>query len=262
MENLSKEIERYLPYLRRYARAMTGSRRRGDDLAERTLMSLVAETALLGSQLEPRVAMFRLLQDLWQADASTFADDLTSLEASAQLHLSKLTPGSRDALLLKAFERFTDEEIAAIMRTPSAHVAELIRVAREDIAKSVTGQVLVIEDELAIATEIEQIVTQMGHDVIGNAPSKQEALRIAETNEPDLILSDINLADKSSGIDTVAEILGTYPKKPVIYITGYPEQLLTGIAQEPAFLITKPYSVEQVRSAVSQAMFFSPKSQL
>ena len=44
---------------------------------------------------------------------------------------------------------------------------------------------------------------------------------------------------------------------PVIFITAFPERLLTGNKPEPAFLIAKPYTEEQVRSAVAQAMFFS-----
>ena len=74
---------------------------------------------------------------------------------------------------------------------------------------------------------------------------------------PDLILSDIQLADGSSGIDAVNELLGSLGDIPVIFITAFPERLLTGDRPEPAFLISKPYSEEQVRSAVSQAMFFA-----
>jgi hypothetical protein len=43
----------------------------------------------------------------------------------------------------------------------------------------------------------------------------------------------------------------------VIFVTAFPERLLTGKRPEPAFLITKPYVEDQVRSAVSQAMFFA-----
>ncbi len=260
MTNLSNEIETHLPHLRRYARAMTGSQYRGDQLAEATLVSLLANVEQMGTRLKPKIALFRLMQDLRQRDRFVFADDLTEHETIAQIHLAKLKPGSREALLLRALEQFSDHDIAEIMRLPAGQVADLVSTARLDIAKSITGRVLVIEDELAIAAEIESIVTDMGHAVIGNAPSKREAIRMAETDEPDLILSDIHLANNTTGIETVSEILGSYPRKPVIYITGFPEKLLTGIDQEPAFLITKPYSADQVRSAVSQAMFFAPRS--
>jgi len=259
MKNLSDEIENQLPYLRRYARAMTGSRMRGDNLAEATLIALMRSANELGPDTPPKIAMFRLLQDLWTKDGAVFAGDLSETEAIAHLHLSKLTSGSREALLLRAFEEFSDFEIGEIMRTPAAHAAELVRIARLDLAKTMAGRVLVIEDETAIAADIEDIVTKMGHSVIGTAPTQKDAVQMATFDEPDLILSDIQLADNTSGIDAVSEILESFPLKPVVYITAFPEQLLTGVENEPAFLVTKPYSTDQVRSAVSQAMFFSPR---
>mgnify|MGYP002650438972 CR=1 FL=1 len=75
-------------------------------------------------------------------------------------------------------------------------------------------------------------------------------------DRPGLVLADIQLADDSSGIDAVKDILAEF-QVPVIFITAFPERLLTGDRPEPAFLISKPYSEEQVRSAVSQAMFFA-----
>ena len=73
----------------------------------------------------------------------------------------------------------------------------------------------------------------------------------------DSAIADIQLADGSSGIDAVNELLGSLGELPVIFITAFPERLLTGDRPEPAFLISKPYSEEQVCSAVSQAMFFA-----
>lgn len=260
INTLSSEIEACIPYLRRYARAMTGSRSRGDTLAEATLVSVLTTPEDLNTT-SPRVALFRTLQDMWDQDRVTHASDLSETEAMAQAHLSKLTPGSREALLLRAFEEFSDLEIGEIMRTPAGRAAELVRIARMDLAKAIAGRVLVIEDEPAIADEIESIVTSMGHSVIGAAATHRDAVRMAERDEPDLILSDIQLADNTSGLEAVTEILQGCPSKPVVYVTGYPEEFLKGADSEPAFLVTKPYSVEQVRSAVSQAMFFSPRRQ-
>lgn len=258
INDLSEQIEACIPFLRRYARAMTGSRQRGDNLAEATLVSVLS-TPADWSNISPRLALFRTLQDMWDQDPSEHFEDLSETEAMAQAHLSKLTPGSREALLLRAFENFSDLEIGEIMRTPAGRAAELVRIARMDLAKAMAGRVLVIEDEPAIADDIESIVTAMGHSVIGAAPTHQDAVRMAQMDEPDLILSDIQLAKNTSGLEAVSEILQGYPSKPVIYVTGYPEDLLQGVETEPAFLVTKPYSVDQVRSAVSQAMFFSPR---
>jgi DNA-binding LytR/AlgR family response regulator len=74
-----------------------------------------------------------------------------------------------------------------------------------------------------------------------------------------MILADIQLADGSSGIDAVNEILGVLDV-PVVFITAYPERLLTGERPEPAFLITKPFKPEMVKAVISQALFFDVKA--
>lgn len=91
----------------------------------------------------------------------------------------------------------------------------------------------------------------------GIARTADAAVQLYNTERPHLIMSDIQLADGSSGIDAVNKIVEDAPDIPVIFITAFPERLLTGEGPEPAFLISKPYTEEQVRSAVSQAMFFS-----
>ena len=87
-----------------------------------------------------------------------------------------------------------------------------------------------------------------------------DALGGPRTIRSQLVLSDIQLADGSSGIDAVSEIL-TGTSVPVIFITAFPDRLLTGERPEPTFLITKPYLEETVQAAVSQALFFESSQQ-
>ncbi len=171
--------------------------------------------------------------------------------------MSRLTPNTREALLLHAIEGFHHEEIGAIMQIDAAEAAELIEIAQREMANSVAGRIMVIEDEAIIAMDIVAIVREMGHGVTGIARTRTEAVALAAKERPDLILADIQLADNSSGIDAVNDIRKQFEDIPVIFVTAFPERLLTGKRPEPAFLITKPYSEDQVRSAVSQAMFFS-----
>ena len=255
----SIQIAAHLPYLRRYARARTGSRKRGDELAEAALLSILEDGAALGGGADPKIALFRQLQDKSGEALSISGEDVGDIERLAMERLGRLAPGSRDALLLKAVEKFTDGEIAEIMRTDPQNVGRLIEVARLDIARSIAGRLLVIEDKPAVAADLGRIVSEMGHDLIGTAPSADEAVEMARDDEPDLILSDIRLRQGGSGIDAVGRILGDYPGKPVIFVSGFPEDLLTGRGSEPAFVISKPYNDDLVRSAVSQAMFFSPR---
>jgi CheY-like chemotaxis protein len=171
--------------------------------------------------------------------------------------MANLTPKSREALLLHSIEGFTQSEVARIMQTDDDHVARLIDSAQREMEASVRGRVLIIEDEPIISMDIAAIVREMGHAVTGIATTRSDAVNLAARERPDLILADIQLADRSSGIDAVNDILKLLDDVPVIFITAFPERLLTGTRPEPAFLITKPYHEEQVRSAVSQAMFFA-----
>src|SRR5205809_6555630 len=103
--------------------------------------------------------------------------------------------------------------------------------------------------------DIEALVESLGHNVIGIARTHSEALALAKQKRPGLILADIQLADNSSGLDAVNELLGSY-EVPVIFITAYPERFLTGERPEPAFLIAKPFQPSTVSAIASQALFF------
>jgi CheY-like chemotaxis protein len=115
--------------------------------------------------------------------------------------------------------------------------------------------VLIIEDEPIIAMDLETIVRDMGHGVTGVAVTRDEAVAAAMSRRPGLVLADIQLADDSSGIDAVKDILSQF-SVPVIFITAFPERLLTGERPEPTFLITKPFQRSTVKAAISQALFF------
>jgi CheY-like chemotaxis protein len=160
-------------------------------------------------------------------------------------------------LLLHTIEGFSFKEVGQIIGVEEGEASELVQIARREMADSVTGSVMIIEDEAIIAMDIESIVAEMGHRVTGVARTRDEAVKLGKADVPDLILADIQLADNSSGIDAVNDLLRDLGNRPVIFITAFPERLLTGDKPEPAFLISKPYTVDQVVSAVSQAMFFS-----
>ena len=77
---------------------------------------------------------------------------------------------------------------------------------------------------------------------------------------PGLVLADIQLADGSSGLDAVDDIL-SIADVPVIFITAYPERLLTGDRPEPTYLVTKPFHERTVGTTISQALFFKANLQ-
>jgi CheY-like chemotaxis protein len=250
-------VSENLPYLRRYARALTGSQGTGDAFAAATLEAILEDPSVLASADNSKVGLFHAFHLVWSSAGAPVGEPDTRFSAIAQAHMANLTENTREALLLHAIEGFTESEIASIMQTDVSHVVNLIETAVLEMHDSVTGRVMIIEDEAIISMDIAAIVREMGHDVTGIAATRTEAVELASRERPDLILADIQLADRSSGIDAVNDILKMFADVPVIFITAFPERLLTGKRPEPAFLITKPYAEEQVRSAVSQAMFFA-----
>ena len=257
VSDLASSIEANIPFLRRYARALTGSQDSGDRYAAATLEAILTDSSSLTGAANAKVALFHAFHVVWSSAGAPVGDADTSMSARAQDHMAGLTPNSREALLLHAIEGFSETEIGAIMGVGAGEAADLIDIARKEMENSIAGKVMVIEDEAIIAMDITAIVEEVGHKVTGIARTRAEAVELAAADRPDLILADIQLADNSSGIDAVNDILGQFDDLPVIFITAFPERLLTGTRPEPAFLITKPFTEDQVRSAVSQAMFFA-----
>ncbi len=255
-QSISEIVGANLPFLRRYARALTGSQASGDAYASATLEAILTDDSVIRDH-PGKVALFKVFHSIWSTTGSPADGETTGLEAKAQKYLAKLTENSREALLLHTIEEFSLNDIVTIMNLPLTEVEVLVSTARREMQDAVAGKVMIIEDEAIIAMDLENLVAEMGHKVTGVARTHDGALQLAAKEIPDLILADIQLADNSSGIDAVNDLLRDLGERPVIFITAFPERLLTGDKPEPAFLIAKPYSEDQVRSAISQAMFFA-----
>ena len=239
----------HLPYLRRFARALTGNQKDGDTYVRTALTGLASGETEVDESLPPRIALYQMFLGIWGSSGA-------KLESGAKMgDIPKLTPKNRQAFLLSSMEGFTNGEIAKILRVSEDEVGDLIRGANDDIEKSLATNVLIIEDEPIIAADIESLVEELGHKVDSIATTRDEAVQAAADRTPGLVLADVQLADGSSGIDAVHDILGE-SNVPVIFITAFPERLLTGERPEPTYLISKPFQPNNVKAAISQALFF------
>lgn len=251
----SEAIAPHLPFLRRYARALTGSQASGDAYVRACLETLVADPSIIPDSVRPRVGLYKLFHTLWDTTGrrlEVIAGETQNTEAIAA-RLQRLGSEQRQTLLLIALEGFTVDEVAQILGKPAWEVESSLKEAVESMAGSVPTDVLVIEDESIIALDICSIVEGLGHRVVNVATTRKQAVEAARKYRPGLVLADIQLADQSSGIDAVNEILEDN-EVPVIFITAYPDRLLTGERPEPTFLISKPFSQDEVRATVSQAL--------
>ncbi|MES2034291.1 MAG: response regulator [Pseudomonadota bacterium] len=257
--SLLARLAPHLPYMRRYARALTGSQSTGDQYVRVALEALAAGEKTLDNRLSPRVALYHIFHAIWCTSGAQLED--RNLEDNgnhdASQRLLRIAPRSRQAFLLTALEGFTPSEAAQILDTDFPEVERLIAEAQNEIDAELATDVLIIEDEPVIAADIEALVRELGHTVVDIAATRTEAVNAVANKIPGLVLADIQLADGSSGIDAVKDILGRYDV-PVIFITAFPERLLTGERPEPTFLITKPFQPETVKAAIGQALFFHP----
>ncbi|CAH2605006.1 Phyllosphere-induced regulator PhyR [Rhodovastum atsumiense] len=233
-----EDLLRALPYVRRYARALTGSQAAGDGLVADSVKEILAED----TATEARIALYGAVTRRFDALRST------------TIPLSHgLSQRQRQLLLLTVLEEMPLDAAATIVQVPPAEAAADLESARDRLRSAAATDVLIIEDEPIIAMDIEELVQSCGHRVVGVAATETDAVAIAQRCKPGLILADINLGQGGDGTHAVARIMQRH-HAPVIFVTAYPERLLTGNALEPAFVITKPFEPLALAIATYQAV--------
>jgi CheY-like chemotaxis protein/DNA-directed RNA polymerase specialized sigma24 family protein len=260
--SISHALSAHIPYLRRFARALTRTQSGGDAYVMATLEAIIADPRALTDAADLRIALYRMFLRMWGSmplNGHVDQIDISAEERGAQRNLEAISLRPRIAFLLSALEGFDLADVASTMTCTIDEAAQLIDLAGKEISHQIRTDVLIIEDEPIIAVDIQAHVEALGHNVLQIARTHREAIEAAQRQSPGLILADIQLADNSSGLEAVNEILGAI-SVPVIFITAYPERFLTGIPPEPIFLITKPFSVDSLKAVVSQALFFDRKS--
>lgn len=250
--SLGKEVAAALPYLRRFARAITGTQQSGDIYVRETLERLLENPDILQTGPNFRASLYRVF--LSQIEHTSDNDNFALLSSSENEdptgdRFASVPPIPKLALLLSTLEDFSISETAQILELSDKEAADAVQLAITAIDRHHKSKILIIEDELLIALQLQTIVESMGHSVVGVASTRREAVSISRRSHPDLILTDINLADGSSGIKAVDEITARRESL-VIFVTAYPERLLTGNRPEPTYLITKPYTESTVRAAI------------
>lgn len=252
----TREFLDHLPYLRRYSRAITGGQLAGDHYVTATLETIASDPKTYRKSKNPKIDLFRVFSQIWNSLAiNNISEHSLDETLSDEKRLTKISPLPRQAFLLSCLEGFTEQEIAEILGKTPEKVRFLVNDAGRELSDEISTDILIIEDEALIAMDLALLVEELGHHVIGTAKTHAEAIKVAHQNRPGLILADIQLADGSSGLDAVNELLNEF-EVPVIFITAYPERFLTGDRPEPAFLITKPFQPTTVSAVISQAQLF------
>jgi CheY-like chemotaxis protein len=224
------ELIAALPYARRYARALAGGQRAGD--------AMVAEALKRGlPDLPGRLALYAGVTGLSQDDAAA----------------PPLTQRGKQLLLLTALEELPIADAALVLGMTAEDAAAELESARGALRGAAATDVLIIEDEPVIAMDLQQLVQRCGHRVVGVASSEAAAVRLAQKHKAGLILADVNLGRGGDGINAVRRILETLDI-PVIFVTAYPERLLTADGLEPAFIMSKPFDPLALSISTYQAV--------
>jgi CheY-like chemotaxis protein len=249
----AKDIARQTPYLRRYARALTGSQEEGDEFVRAALSALEEGPLELDPGLPVRTALYKTFHKVWRRQFNGHSIDAPGHVADRRLMM--LSPEHRTALLLVMMEAFTIREVSHILGIAPELALERYEGAEQAMERQLATNVLIIEDEPIVAMDLDRLVTDLGHHVLGVAATREEAVAMTHGETLGLILADVRLADGANGREVAADLLRSFDA-PVIFITAFPERLLTGEAFEPAFLVTKPFQDAAVRALIGQALFF------
>src|SRR5688500_7242688 len=205
--SLGQELAPHLPFLRRYARALTGSQGHGDAFVRATLEAIVAAPNDFPRDIDPRLGLYRTFHAIWssanidEGEEPTMAID--GAEGIANARLARVTPLSRQALLLTSLEGFSNEDTAYLIEATPDDVESLVAEALAEIERQTHADVLIIEDEPIIAMDIESIVRDLGHNVTGVAVTRDEAVPPVSRAPPWLVLTGRQLDNVSRGIDSV-----------------------------------------------------------
>jgi CheY-like chemotaxis protein/DNA-directed RNA polymerase specialized sigma24 family protein len=234
------DLIKALPYARRYARALSGSQSAGDAMVAEGLRVLLEDPGLQGEFAAARHALYAVTTRRFLARRGAASG-------------SGLAIDQRVLLLLNSLEEVPVANAALILEIDPEEAARRLHEARSRLREAAATNVLIIEDEPIIAMDIEELVRGCGHHVVGIASSEAEAVEIAARTRPGLILADINLGLGGDGAAAVARIVRGHDV-PVIFVTAYPERLLTGETVEPAFVITKPFEPVTLAIATYQAV--------
>lgn len=135
---------------------------------------------------------------------------------------------------------------------------ELLRAPGEDAGSPTLPReprsVLIIEDDLLIASEIEATLIEAGFDVVGIATTGEEALELAAAQPPDLAITDVRLAGDGDGVDAALSLFHAHGVR-CIFASAYADSEAQQRAEPAAPLawLQKPYSMASLTAAVRRA---------
>ncbi len=230
--------------LRRYAYCILGNRSLSDMAVEAALNALASEMNALGCGALTRLDLYKKVNE-----AANDSPAIVSAAAAGGIFadFQRLSRQQRQIAALRAIVGLSYGEIATIMDLGKNAVRRVYCEALAEM-RDKPAAVLIIEDEVFIALDIQQIVRNLGLSVAGIAKNRAEALRMADLSRPKLILADYKLRD-DSGVDVVKAIREQMDAN-VIYVTSHPEVVAAARDCDDDLVISKPFNPRALAAAV------------
>ncbi|WP_029010479.1 PhyR family response regulator anti-anti-sigma factor [Azospirillum halopraeferens] len=250
MRVYSRQLYEHLPYLRRYARALTGATESGDDLVTDAVEVAVMAPTRFGLADGSRAALYALLNLLFDENGGRPAPSPHPIERA----LALLPEEERRIYLLATLEGLAPAELAKVMLVPATEASEKLTRARERVRDALTQRVLVVEDNPILAMEIGSVIADMGHVLCGTAANEREALELLQSARPTLALLDVRLADGDNGID-IARRLREQRSLRTIFVTAFDGDLEELGARHLGHVVRKPFTGAAIRDAISRVVF-------
>jgi CheY-like chemotaxis protein len=231
--------------LRRYAYCVLGNRRLSDIAVEAALNGLVSDVISVSGRAISRLDLYRKVNEA----AVVTPGNVVSATAASGLYaqFQRLSREQRQIAALRAVVGLPYCDIASIMDMPEKSVRRTYCEALFTL-RDKPAAVLIIEDEVFIALDLQQIVRNLGFSVAGIAKNRAEALRIAGLTKPKLILADYRLRD-DTGVEVVKAIR-EHMSANVIYVTSHPDEVAATRDCDDDLVISKPFNPRALAVAV------------
>jgi len=252
MDVHSRKLMTQLPYLRRYARALTGTPEAGDELVAVAIEQVLDQPAAFALEEGGRGPLYALLNRLFDAQGGEPATPATGHPMETALAL--LPEPERRLFLLVSLEELHLPDAAEVLGVTPAEAAALMTSAQDGLREALIASIMIVEDDAIIAYDLAETVRNMGHKVCGTATTMEAALATAKTCHPTLALMDLRLAHGDSGI-TTAQVLRQRSSLPIIFVTAFGDELSRRGLDHLGPVIRKPFTREQIERAITQAVF-------
>lgn len=237
-------------FLRQYARAVVSDQLLGDEIVAAALSDFDPAAIAGFDDRRRKIALFRAFYEIWRR-ARVGGEGAPAFTREALLASQpNIAPPERQLALLVDVVGIGADMAADLLELDVNEARRLLSEEREALEKrKVEGSALVIEDEPLIAMDVSTLLESLGLKVVATARTADAAVAKAAEHRPEVVLADYDLGAGKTGLDAIKTIVSDMPVI-AVFLTAYPDEVLSGADNEPTFVLAKPFNERALRTAV------------